>query len=412
MRLLLAFVAVLLSTFFASASDSNFVHCDGTRLLDGKGRPLVLRGVNLGGWLMFEAWQCPMDASGLKDDWSARELLEKRFGRAERDRLLATYMDTWVTTQDLDNMKALGVNSIRLPFWYRNLQEEDGTWREDAFQRMDWLVEEAYKRGIYTILDLHGVPGGQSDSDNTGRIRKKKVNGLEPEFWKNEEFQKRALEIWEKVATHYRGNPAVAAYDLLNEPSGAPSREALWAVYDRFYKGIRAIDPDHVISMEGCWGGWWGGAYHGWGWGSLPDPKTFGWTNVLYQQHSYCWDFKDTEKQKANTDAVIADWKAHQSWGVPCYIGEFNCMAKEEAWRYTIEQYEANGLSWATWTYKATHGSGSDSWGVYNYNNPPPPKPNLEKDSAEEIQSKWAAWNLSAFHLNPMLERVLKFKPE
>jgi hypothetical protein len=50
-----------------------------------------------------------------------------------------------------------------LPFWYRNLQEEDGAWRNDRFEKIDWLVANAWKRHIYVILDFRGLPGGQSE---------------------------------------------------------------------------------------------------------------------------------------------------------------------------------------------------------------------------------------------------------
>jgi endoglucanase len=56
-----------------------------------------------------------------------------------------------------------GFNVIRLPFWYRNLQEEDGAWRNDRFEKIDWLVANAWKRHIYVILDFRGLPGGQSE---------------------------------------------------------------------------------------------------------------------------------------------------------------------------------------------------------------------------------------------------------
>jgi hypothetical protein len=46
----------------------------------GQGDVIYLRGVNLGGWLLFEGWQTPMDAGSLKDDWSVREKLANRFG--------------------------------------------------------------------------------------------------------------------------------------------------------------------------------------------------------------------------------------------------------------------------------------------------------------------------------------------
>jgi len=51
----------------------------------------------------------------------------------------------------------------------------------------------------------------------------------------------------------------------------------VWSMYDRMYKAIRPLDPDHLIVMEGAFGNW--------NWDMLPNPSTFGWTNVMYEMH-------------------------------------------------------------------------------------------------------------------------------
>ena len=81
---------------------------------------------------------------------------------------------------------------------------------------------------------------------------------------------------------------------------------------------IRAIDPDHIITLEGCWGGQADCKYMGWGLDVLPDPKKFGWTKVVYQMHAYEYDWDNLEKQRHNSEGVIADINAHQGWNVPC----------------------------------------------------------------------------------------------
>jgi hypothetical protein len=88
-------------------------------------------------------------------------------------------------------------------------------------------------------------------------------------------------------------------------------------------------------------------------------------------------------------------------------IGEFNAMALEPAWKYTIEQYGDAGLSWMVWSYKAAHGDATDGWGVFNARDPWPLKPDIQHDSAERIHEKWSAWGASAFAPNPMLKRAL-----
>ena len=386
-----------------------FLRADNNQLVDDKNQPVLLRGVNLGSWLIFEPWMSPMDASGLKDDYSAREVLEKRFGFAKAEELIGVYQDHYITSADLDHIRAAGLNCIRLPFWYRNLQKEDGTWLEDGFKRIDWCITEAGKRGIYTILDLHGAPGGQSPGESTGRIRKPEHNSMQADFWTNEAQLQRTEEIWKRVASRYKGRSEVVALDLLNEPFGAPSRSRLHEVYDRLYKAVRAIDPKVIISLETCWSGNENSVGYGWGWNVLPDPREKNWTQVLYQLHNYEWDWKSAEKQISSTDRQIKDWQNHQHWKVPALMGEFNCMGHEVAWKHTISAFEKHGISWTMWSYKATHGSGDDSWGLYNMIKPAPPKPDLQKDDAETIAAKWKAWSTEkAFAPNPMLHRVFQ----
>ena len=362
----------------------------GTALVDPAGHAVRLRGTNLGGWLLIEPWMCPVDGKAVKDEYTVRQILADRFGDATADKLLDVYQDAWITAADLDNIKALGLNAVRVPFWYRTLETEAGQPRPDGFRRLDWVVAEAGRRDLYVILDLHGVPGGQNKADNSGRVRD------HPTFWTDPVAQRRTVALWRRVAGHFKGNPAVAAYDLLNEPIAAPSRDALWAVSDQLYKAVRSVDADHVVSVESCWGRW--------NWDELPQPSRFGWRNVMYQTHEYEWAWDDLAKQKAAVAKQVAMFKGHAAWGVPGLLGEFNPMAKPAAWAEAIKAYDAAGLSWTTWTYKSSRGSGTDSWGLYNVRANRPAVPDLAHDSADDIAAKWSKWTTAeAFAPNPMV---------
>ncbi len=378
-----------------------FLKASGTLIRDGHGAgdPVLLQGTNLGGWLVTEGWMTPRDTSGLPDEYSARQTLTNRFGAATADSLFNAYEDAWIIPQDLDNIKALGMNVVRLPFWYRNLQDEDGTWRADAFDRLDWLVSNAWARGIYTILDLHGTPGGQSTAEHTGQVRPA------AQLWTDPAAQQRTVDIWQRVAAHFNGHPGVAAYDLLNEPYGAPSQAALWSMYDRLYRAVRAADPDHMITLEAAWGNW--------NWDVLPNPAVYGWTNVLYQVHEYAWNStNDPAGVMAGTDKQVNDFRAHQSWNVPCLVGEFNDFGPganpTAVWDYAVQQFQANNMSWTEWSYKSSRGTGPDSWGIYDRIGAAPPVPNLQTDSAETIRADWSAWTTAhAFTINSMLRPAL-----
>jgi endoglucanase len=201
LRTAIAIVAALCSLAAAASAAVPPLRARGTTLVDPAGHVVQLRGVNLGGWLLMEPWMCPVDSTGtIKDDFTARQTLADRFGPATADRLVDAYEDAWITGHDLDNVRSLGLNAVRVPFWYRTVETEAGDWQPDAFRRLDGVVTEAGRRGLYVILDLHGVPGGQNTADNSGRVRE------HPTFWTDADAQRRAADIWHRVAEHFKGN--------------------------------------------------------------------------------------------------------------------------------------------------------------------------------------------------------------
>ena len=85
------------------------------------------------------------------------------------------YQDLFIREEDIAQIEKLGFNCVRVPFWYRNFMQEDGSWLTEntdenpGFQKLDWLIETCRQHGIYVILDLHGAPGGQSMNHSTGK---------------------------------------------------------------------------------------------------------------------------------------------------------------------------------------------------------------------------------------------------
>lgn len=171
------------------STPKTFVKADGVRLLDHEGEPLGLMGTNLGGWLVQEQWLCPTETGGEIAQLDIYLTLYNRFGEDKAEELVGVYEDNWVTEQDFASIKALGLNCVRIPFTYMNFMNPliydeatstwvvkdyaDLTWREDAFDRLDWALEMCEKYEIYAILDLHGAVGSQSGQDHTGDISEK-----------------------------------------------------------------------------------------------------------------------------------------------------------------------------------------------------------------------------------------------
>ena len=65
---------------------------------------------------------------------------------------------------------------------------------------------------MYVILDMHGAFGSQNGMDHSGEINDGK------QLYYNQSNKDKTLNLWKKIAEHFKGNPAVAAYDILNEP--------------------------------------------------------------------------------------------------------------------------------------------------------------------------------------------------
>lgn len=348
----------------------DFLKAKGRNLLNrsGKGEVINLRGTNAGGYLLQECWLTPTaETNDVRAESDIYRILELRFGKEKMYELLKIYQDSYWSDEDFRRIAALGANCIRLPFWYRNLVDENGTFYEDAFDRMDNFVETAGKYGLYVILDFHGAPGSQSGSDHSG-VDGKNFKELASEFFfgKNAEANQGLFyEIWEAIAEHYEGNPVVAGYDLLNEPycsyrySSKHSEEELhtllWEVYDQAYDRIRAIDEDHVIIMEAVWDPW-----------DLPDPKDYGWDNIMYEYHNYLYDDYDnaTGAQITNMENKLKNI-AKYNYKVPCYMGEFSYFSKAQTWDEGLDLLTKYGINWTMWSYKCVNEFGN--WGLYNH---------------------------------------------
>jgi aryl-phospho-beta-D-glucosidase BglC (GH1 family) len=356
------------------------LQANGTNIANIGGNVVELKGVNLGGWFIMEKWMCPLDSGNLPDTYSVITNLDSRFGVIAEQNLIHGYQTNWITIGDLDNITNAGFNCVRMPVWWGNFYSITNTtstgWRPDAFTVLDWLVTNCASRGIYVLIDMHGVVGGQSTSDDTGWQN-------QDQYWTNSLDQNETAYMWTQIAEHYRGNPAVAGYDVINEPDGAPSTAAVWAAYAGLYNAIRAADPGHILIMEGTFGNW--------DWGMLPDPSTYGWTNIVYSMHEY--QYGGTVAQiETGSDNQVTDFDNHLSWNVPGYIGEWNDMGQGAAcYDYSINDYNGAGLSWNMWAYKATAGLLPNGWGWYD---PDiwPDTPNISTDSSAAIANDWQQW--------------------
>ena len=371
-------------------TQSDFIKASGKYLYNdyGNGDPVFLRGTNAGGLFVQEFWMCPTNNStNVNDQMGIINTLTSRFGATAANTLIKLYEDSYWTENDFNNCASLGMNCIRLPIWYRNLVDANGNLLPNTFDKIDWFVNQAAQRGMYVIIDMHGAPGSQNGSDHSGIDGGNNKQGASQFFFGSNAAANQQLyyTLWEKIAEHYAGNPAVAGYDLLNEPyctyryntgySDTYLHELLWGIYDNAYDRIRAKDPDHVIIMEATWDPV-----------DLPNPSQYGWTNIMYEYHNYLYDDYDNANggQVSNMQKKINAIKT-ANYDVPSYMGEFCYMNNTSAWQQGLKLLNDNNINWTTWTYKVVSEYGN--WGLFNQD---VESVNVETDSYNEIYRKWS----------------------
>lgn len=343
--------------------------------VDASGKRVNLRGTNLGNWLIQEFWMMGGSMTGINDQCALESKLSQRFGNTEKERLMKVFRDSFITTRDFDLMKGMGMNVVRIPFLYSLVENEYApyTLRSDAWQYLDWAVNEAEKRGMYVILDLHGAVGGQAaaSEQHDGCIGA-------AEMWTNNTYWDRTKWLWDNIAQHYRGRTAIAAYDLLNEPWGTDATTLANRSYELF-NTVRAADPTHVILLPG----------HNSGIDAYGNPNSRGLTNSSFWMHFYpgLWGWNDTAAYGAGQANMYANWLHCNQDGTgesctwrdkinglqtPFLIGEFQpwTLLGSYGGQMTRKAYDIyNMYGWAAtnWAYKTTSNTGSngntDSWG-------------------------------------------------
>lgn len=350
----LSATSVLSVSVFAQTSENisitnkDALHTESYKLVDTEGNDVFLRGLNLGGWLIMEDWFCPV-SNNKTGDLVTYSVFTERFGTEKTYELFNIYQDNWIVESDFKNISDMGFNCVRIPFWYRNFQSDDnGTWILDEngqidLSRLEWAVEMCRKYGLYAILDLHAANGVQGYADHAGH---KDNYHFFDRNEKGEWYREQAVELWRVIAERFAGDPAIAMFDLLNEPMcNVPLTKRIhkyiWEYYDMCYDAIRAEDPDRVITMIGTWSA-----------NKLPNPKEYGWENVVYQYHQY------DKKESDYTNRIAESWNCNHD--VPMYAGEFHPVGDKVNLDFAINAYDTNDVIWTLWTYK-----GYNSWAAW-----------------------------------------------
>lgn len=361
------------------------LRCDGARLVDPKGNCVILRGCNLGNWLLIEPWMLAIDKSTVHDQHELLSILASRFGDEKTEALMDLYRANWITPREFEYVKSFGFNVVRLPFHHSLLANDDTPFelRSDAFEWLDKAIDMAEQAGVYVILDMHGLPGGQSSDMTTGRVGENRL-------WKSKENQKRTAWLWTKIAERYKNRDAVAAYDLVNEPWGdyeEDIRPRLATLVGRLHDAIRKVDPDKLIFAAGSLRG---ASFYG-------DPAKRGWRNVGLTEHFYPGLFGNGEpslETHARFLGSIVPSRAGlvAALNVPYLVGEFNVVfehvGRPEMMRRYYDAFAADGWHATMWSLRLINAQGGvrpSNWYLIT-NKEPFRLPDFRKASYEGIE--------------------------
>lgn len=392
----------------------------GRGLYDENGDRFDIKGINFGNLFIAEGWMTvnsigakynkdgsfvKVNPQGIVEEYEeiyqeemdailADRVAKGDFTQEQLDELLDAFFYAYCTEADFRLISDTGLNTIRLPMYYRNFMEgpdEALTMRNDAFEKLDYFLELAKQYGLKVIIDMHGVVGGQSGFEHCGT--------RDMDFWENETYIRSMCELWRNIAEYYVNErpdlaPTILAYDLVNEPTKrteSGTGKLQWDVMDRLYDAIREVDTHHVVSIEGVW-------YPN----SLPNPEKYGWENVLYQYHFYNWNHDKGVSNEAFYSLMYTLY-SQTNYNVPKLVGEFNFFGDKDAWSKYLVEYDELGWGWTIWSYKIVSvGYWDSSWGlVVNkldlQNAPGTPiedyrlKLDLRTASYEEIMNVWSA---------------------
>ena len=311
------------------ANFSGYVHAHNSRLVDGSGKRVLLRGVGLGNWLLPEGYMWKF-GPGAESPREIENLVLTLLGEDSARVFWKDFHNTFISEDDIALISESGFDHVRLPINSRIIMTDDGLPIESGFDLIDRLIEWCRKHKLWVLLDLHGAPGGQTGTNIDDSPNNK------PELFMERRFWDQTLEIWRLLATRYANETVVLGYDLLNEPIPNEWQDKYADDLSRLYREIteviRAVDANHLIVYEGS---------H---WATNWDIFTEVWDqNSLLQFHKY-WSSPDTASIQKFLDV-------REKLGLPIYMGESGENNIE--WLYTaFRLYENFEIGWNFWPWK------------------------------------------------------------
>ncbi|UII26442.1 cellulase family glycosylhydrolase [Fulvivirga maritima] len=321
-----------------------------------------MKGINLGNWLLWEGYLMMGDFE-YRTHTQFFDGVKSAFGGDLNQAI--EFEHQWrlnyVNEQTIIDLKNMGFNSVRIPFHFNLFWDWNSYSASDrGFQYIDRVVDFCRAHGMYVLLDMHAAPGYQNPGDHSDN---NDSNSSQPResvhFWDGDNINI-ASQVWRHIANHYKNEPVVWGYDLLNEPVPQPGREyELMPSLITMRNAIREVDSNHIIVAEGSW---WGSDMSKLDWQDGYTQSQTGvyakWDdNLVYQTHHYANDASDLNGRLATTNRL----------NVPLILGEYgenNNSVIREMTDWCIN----NNVGYFPWSFKKMYHDRC-LWTIHPYSN-------------------------------------------
>lgn len=312
------------------------LHTDGHRIVDAKVQAVRLTSVN---WYGFD---------------------QKEY--------VAGGLDHAPLAAIVEQIRAIGVNSVRLPWANETLEHNPAVpdyavaanpqfKGKHAMDVMDAVIASLARANIMVILDNHVSLADWCCTETDG-------NGL----WYNVDYpETKWLADWTAIARRYKDQPWVVGADLRNELRagaawGGTDPKLDWhAAAERGGKAVLAANPRLLIMVEGP-----EYSTNFIGFDKLP-VKLPVENRLVYSPHAYYdekYPFSSYEELKQAYDARVG-FLLHTEPGTPLWVGEFgtcqelDCGPNADWFRLFMRLLQDNELlSWSYWPLNGTQSSG------------------------------------------------------
>lgn len=295
-------------------------------------------GVNFGSSFVLEKWIFHDLFSETKGDTEldAVSSLVDKFGVDETRTKFENHWNNYATADDWKWLAQNGVNSIRLPIGYWDVDGGSFTSgfkfeKYKAVYANAWkiikknYIEAALQHKISVIVDVHGLPGGANKSGHSGE------SGGSGSFWKDDKAQISMAKLAGWIANDLKKYENIAGIQVVNEADFADPAKHQATYYAACVTEVRKSDKLIPVIISD---GWWPDQWVKWVQDEQGDD---GYIGVVVDDHVYrC--FSDSDKGKSPqqlTDDLNGDVLTNltdNGNGVDFIVGEWSCVIDQKSW--------------------------------------------------------------------------------